>query len=199
MNNEWTLTCGNRYTTSRPTQASPELGSWGFCSVSVFTTKTSGVQHEIQDVFTVLCGPLQLGPQPSFFCLSPETLLSSITLSPFSCLTVGFEPTVARRLNSVEAEVQRRNQWPLTRPYGLGWGAGLIYMTGEYVGTILDSTAPVCRVPIRGFEQVTAWGKSCIYGRLLNELTSPMTTGTRQNGALGSLLQVKSLLQTTHS
>lgn len=40
-------------------QASPELGSTGF-SVSVFTTKASGVQHEIQDISAVSAGHFNL-------------------------------------------------------------------------------------------------------------------------------------------
>lgn len=44
----------------------PRAWVFGFCSVSVFTTKTSGVQHEIQDVFAVFVGHFNLAHWPLF-------------------------------------------------------------------------------------------------------------------------------------
>lgn len=48
-------------------RACPKLWVSGSCPVSVFATKTPGVQHGIQDVFAVLGGPLQPCPHVSFF------------------------------------------------------------------------------------------------------------------------------------
>lgn len=47
----------------------------GSCPVSVFATKTPGVQHGIQDVFAVFCGPLQPCPRVSFFGFLPLPVL----------------------------------------------------------------------------------------------------------------------------
>lgn len=91
------LSCRTRYTTLRSTQAFPRAWVFGFCSVSVFTTKTSGVQHEIQDVFAVFVGHFNLAHWPLFlfpflyfpfpFTLHPLNPMLGIALAVVQPLT----------------------------------------------------------------------------------------------------------------
>lgn len=107
-----------------------------FCSVSVFTTKTSGVQHEIQDVYRRLCGLLQLSPRfpfLPFFCSFFPSRLRLRTVMPSSPrlgteYSIGLDASIiARSIDDANyASCDRVKPWGAHVSWKLDYGRFLL-------------------------------------------------------------------------